>query len=69
MSASARKSAPHWLLLHGTPLSPAVWGDVASHLPGSVWTPDITPAPGIVNPQRELAESVIRQAGGAAGAR
>jgi pimeloyl-ACP methyl ester carboxylesterase len=37
-----------WLLLHGTPLTPAVWDDVATHLrasgSGPVECPDITPA-------------------------
>lgn len=62
MSQMARKSAPHWLFLHGTPLSPAVWTEVASNLPGLVWAPHITPTPGIANPQRQLAASVIHQA-------
>jgi pimeloyl-ACP methyl ester carboxylesterase len=35
-----------WVLLHGTPLTPAVWDGVAAHLgqPGRVLCPDVTPA-------------------------
>lgn len=37
-----------WVLLHGTPLTPAVWDDVAVHLGGAghVLCPDVTPAGG-----------------------
>jgi pimeloyl-ACP methyl ester carboxylesterase len=37
-----------WVLLHGTPLTPAVWDDVAAHLApaGRVLCPDVTPAGG-----------------------
>lgn len=69
MSPPADGPAPHWLLLHGTPLRPAVWTEVAGRLPGSVWAPDITPTPGLDHPQRRLAEHVVRQAGTAAGRR
>lgn len=33
-----------WLLLHGVPLSPEVWGDVGAHLPGEIVVPDLTEA-------------------------
>ena len=38
-------SRDRWLLLHGTPLTPAVWDDVATGLTqsGTVWCPAITP--------------------------
>lgn len=62
MTATTPASLPHWLLLHGTPLNPAVWTDVATHLPGTVWAPDVTPAAGTQRPQRQLADSVIAQA-------
>lgn len=55
-------SAVRWLLLHGTPLTPAIWTGVASQLPGLVWIPDVTPAPGISNAQRQIANSLIDQA-------
>ncbi len=40
-----RGSENHWLLLHGTPLTPAVWDGVAACLTrsGTVFTPAITP--------------------------
>jgi pimeloyl-ACP methyl ester carboxylesterase len=31
-----------WLLLHGTPLTPAIWDDVAALLPGSVHCPAVS---------------------------
>ena len=39
-------SQDRWLLLHGTPLTPAVWDEVAACLTqsGTVWCPAITPA-------------------------
>jgi len=39
-------SQDRWLLLHGTPLTPAVWDGVATWLTpsGTVWCPAITPA-------------------------
>jgi pimeloyl-ACP methyl ester carboxylesterase len=41
-----RGSENHWLLLHGTPLTPAVWDGVAACLTrsGTVFAPAITPA-------------------------
>jgi len=39
------KSEPRWVLLHGTPLSSAIWREVAAHLPGDVATPDCTDVP------------------------
>lgn len=59
MSANSGGSAQRWLLLHGTPLRPSVWSAVAGHLPGTVWAPDVTPAPGTAHPQRHLAERII----------
>jgi pimeloyl-ACP methyl ester carboxylesterase len=32
-----------WLLLHGTPLTPAIWADVAALLPGGVQCPAVVP--------------------------
>lgn len=36
---------PVWVLLHGTPLTAAIWDDVASALPGAVRTPDTSVVP------------------------
>lgn len=58
----AEDAAPRWLLLHGTPLDPAVWSAVANHLSGSVWAPDIAPPAGLAHPQRWLAEQIVGQA-------
>lgn len=52
---------PRWLLLHGTPLSPAIWGGVASRLPGVVEIPDCTDVPAPDSPHgaaHALAERV-----------
>lgn len=48
-----------WVLLHGTPLTPAVWSPVAAHLDGAVVTPDLTRVPAGAQPQRRLAASVV----------
>ncbi|MEV8271742.1 alpha/beta hydrolase [Microbacterium sp. NPDC077184] len=36
---------PAWVLLHGTPLTPGIWDDVATALPGGVRTPDTSVVP------------------------
>ena len=52
-----------WVLLHGVPLSPALWDEVRVHLDGEVLTPDLTEAtrtaPGSGVLQRELAQAVL----------
>jgi pimeloyl-ACP methyl ester carboxylesterase len=47
-----------WVLLHGTPLTPAVWDSVAAHLDGAVVSPDCTRVPREPDAQRLLAETV-----------
>lgn len=48
-----------WLLLHGTPLNPAVWQATADHLTDQpVETPDLTAVPDTPDPQRALARSI-----------
>jgi 3-oxoadipate enol-lactonase len=48
-----------WLLLHGTPLTPAVWQPVSALLgPQPVLVPDLTSVPQGPVPQRTLAESI-----------
>ena len=45
-----------WLLLHGTPLDAAVWDGVVPHLSGGpVLTPDVSPRPRDLHPQRDIA--------------
>jgi pimeloyl-ACP methyl ester carboxylesterase len=52
-----------WLLLHGVPLSPQVWAEVAPHLPGDAVMPDLNdaiiaaPATGVL--QQHLAAAVL----------
>ena len=43
--ADVRPSEDRWLLLHGTPLTPSVWTDLAAHLQrtGAVRSPWVTP--------------------------
>jgi pimeloyl-ACP methyl ester carboxylesterase len=58
-----------WVLLHGTPLTPAVWDEVASHLSpaGRVVCPDVTPAGGArsaADAQAELAAGLASAQGG-----
>lgn len=36
---------PVWVLLHGTPLTPGIWDDVTTSLPGDVRTPDTSVVP------------------------
>ena len=52
-----------WLLLHGTPLTPAVWDDVAACLSpfGAVDCPAITPAGDAPDAQRTLATGLAEQ--------
>ena len=53
-----------WLLLHGTPLDPAVWSGVVGHLGGgSVLTPDAAPHPGDLAPQRDVARRLADRLG------
>lgn len=53
-----------WLLLHGTPLDPAVWSGVVDHLGrGSVLTPEATPRPGDRTPQRDIALRLVDRLG------
>ena len=56
------QNRPRWLLLHGTPLTPAIWTEVASLLPGRTWAPDVTPASGTPQPQRHIARALAEQA-------
>ena len=60
-----RMSQPEdrWLLLHGTPLTPEVWDDVAPCLTqsGTVWCPAITPAGGARDAQGALAAGLATQ--------
>ena len=62
-------SGDRWLLLHGTPLTPAVWDGVAAYLArsGTVSCPAITPAAGSRDAQgalaARLAAGVARPAG------
>lgn len=58
---------PHWLLLHGTPLTPQVWDDVATRLRrfGTVTAPDLSRLVTSDNVQRSLAEGVLAQVPGA----
>jgi pimeloyl-ACP methyl ester carboxylesterase len=58
---------PHWLLLHGTPLTPGVWDDVATRLRnyGTVTAPDLGRLIPSGSVQRVLAEQVLAQTRGA----
>jgi pimeloyl-ACP methyl ester carboxylesterase len=53
-----------WLLLHGTPLTPAVWDGVAACLTqsGTVWCPAITPAGDVRDATGTLATRLAAQA-------
>jgi pimeloyl-ACP methyl ester carboxylesterase len=59
-----RGSADRWLLLHGTPLTPAVWDGVAARLTGSgtVLSPAITPAGDARDAQGALAARLAAEA-------
>lgn len=49
-----------WVLLHGTPLTPAVWRDVAAQLVDQpVVVPDCTQVPNTPHPQMDLALDVL----------
>jgi pimeloyl-ACP methyl ester carboxylesterase len=50
-----------WLLLHGTPLTPRVWDDVAGQLGGygPVWCPDVSPVAGGRDTQAALAARLV----------
>ncbi|MEH3156580.1 MAG: alpha/beta fold hydrolase, partial [Gordonia paraffinivorans] len=56
-------TAVPWVLLHGTPLGPRVWDDVAADLSRSapVWAPDLTPTVDDPTPQRSLAVGLAAQ--------
>jgi pimeloyl-ACP methyl ester carboxylesterase len=58
-----------WVLLHGTPLTPAVWDEVAAYLrrTGRVLCPDVTPAgvaPDTTDAQAGLAAGLASARGG-----
>ena len=58
-------TAPNWVLLHGTPLDPAVWDAVRAHLGVAATAPDLNRPvrPGAMMQQR-LAEAVLADAPG-----
>lgn len=62
-------SGDRWLLLHGTPLTPAVWDDVAAHLrpSGPVLCPEITPPGGVQDAQHDLAARLVLEVDGLPG--
>ena len=64
-----RGSEDHWLLLHGTPLTPAVWDGVAACLTrsGTVFAPAITPAGDARDAQRALAARLTTEVARPAG--
>jgi len=53
-----------WVLLHGTPLTPAIWRPTAAHLGGRVLVPDCTAVPDGPEPQAALARRVAREVEG-----
>jgi pimeloyl-ACP methyl ester carboxylesterase len=55
-----------WVLLHGTPLTPAVWDEVAAHLrqAGPVVCPEITPPGGVQDAQHDLAARLVLDVAG-----
>ena len=59
-----RGSGDRWLLLHGTPLTPAVWDGVAARLTrsGTVLSPAITPAGDARDAQGALAARLTAEA-------
>lgn len=63
MSAS---TTPGWLLLHGVPLSPAVWAPLVQRLPaataGDVATPTLVATESSPDVQAELARNLINEA-------
>jgi pimeloyl-ACP methyl ester carboxylesterase len=63
---AAMAERPQWLLLHGTPLTPAVWHDVAMRLRehGTVTAPDLGRIVSSGNVQRALAEQMLANASG-----
>ena len=61
-STTPAKGPAQWLLLHGTPLRPSIWTEVAHLLPGVTWIPDITPSPGTAQPQQQIARRLAEQA-------
>jgi pimeloyl-ACP methyl ester carboxylesterase len=62
-------SGDRWLLLHGTPLTPAVWDGVTPFLnpPGPAWCPDITPPGEARDVQGTLAARLAAEAAGRSG--
>jgi pimeloyl-ACP methyl ester carboxylesterase len=54
-------SGDWWVLLHGTPLTPAVWDEVAAYLrpSGPVVCPEITPPGGVRDAQHDLAARLM----------
>jgi len=53
-----------WVLLHGTPLTPAIWRPTAAHLLGPVRIPDCTSVPAGPEPQASLAERIATEIDG-----
>ncbi|MEF2977946.1 alpha/beta fold hydrolase [Subtercola sp. YIM 133946] len=51
-----------WVLVHGTPLAPAIWQPAAALLAGDVFVPDCRAVPPGPNPQAALAAQVVAQA-------
>jgi pimeloyl-ACP methyl ester carboxylesterase len=62
-------SGDGWVLLHGTPLTPAVWDEVAAHLrpSGPVVCPEITPPGGVQDAQHDLAARMVFEVEGRPG--
>lgn len=59
MNATADHPRRRWLLLHGTPLGPAVWAETARALgQAAVLTPDCRAVPAGSDPQRRLAHDL-----------
>ena len=62
MDESSGTNRPSWLLLHGTPLTPAVWSGVADRLRnyGDVSCPVVDVGPGATT-QADIARDILRQ--------
>lgn len=58
-------TAPNWVLLHGTPLEPAVWDTVRAHLGVAATAPDLNrPVRSAGTMQQELADAVLAETPG-----